>query len=105
MCQIIIELLYNLQMQILHTEKNCEKYYFLSAIRCIFFCEIAVIYSVTPDSGPSRMTVVIDTTFASPSSRRWQIRIYQYECSSLMLGESLTGFWVFKIVASVAFSA
>ena len=49
-----------------------------------------MIYSVTPDSGPSQLSVVIDTTSTTnTASRRWHMRIYQYECTSPVLGKIL----------------
>ena len=45
-----------------------------------------MIYSVTPDSGPSQLSIVIDTTTTTTASRRWNMRIYQYECTSPVLG-------------------
>ena len=48
--------------------------------------KFSVIYSVTPDSGPSQLSIVIDTTTTTTASRRWNMRIYQYECTSPVLG-------------------
>ena len=61
--------------------------------KCLFEKEVialvdffSVIYSVTPDSGPSQISVVIDTTSTNAVSRAWNIRIHQYECTSPSLG-------------------
>ena len=48
----------------------------------------SVIYSVTPNSGPSQISIIIDTTTTSTSSRRWLMRIYQYECTSPVRGKT-----------------
>ena len=52
---------------------------------CIF---IPVIYSVTSDSGPSQISVVLDTTSNEVVTREWSMKIYQYECSSPNLAPS-----------------
>ena len=44
-----------------------------------------IIYSVTPNSGPSQLSIVMDTTTTTTSSRTWQMRIYQHECRSQVL--------------------
>ena len=53
-----------------------------------------MIYSVTPDSGPSQLSIVIDTTKITTASRRWNMRIYQYECTSPVLGMYLLAFFI-----------
>ena len=47
---------------------------------------LTVIYSVTPDSGPSQLSVVTDTTTTVSNARTWNMKVYQYECSSTVLG-------------------
>ena len=49
-----------------------------------------VIYSVTPDSGPSQISVVMDTssTNLTNTARRWNMKIHQYECASPTLAPS-----------------
>ena len=47
---------------------------------------LIVIYSVTPDSGPSQLSVVTDTTTTVSNARTWNMKVYQYECSSTVLG-------------------
>jgi hypothetical protein len=52
-----------------------------------------LVYSVTPDSGPSQLSVVLSlsATESSPaatggnSAGLWKIRVYQYECGSPVL--------------------
>ena len=49
-----------------------------------------VIYSVTPNSGPTMLSVVLDTTAtAILSERSWSVRVMQFECDSLSVGEFL----------------
>ena len=57
------------------------------ALLSIFFF-IQVIYSVTSDSGPSQISVVLDTTATEAVTREWSMKIYQYECSSPNLAPS-----------------
>ena len=52
------------------------------------FSFILVIYSVTSDSGPSQISVVLDTTSNEVVTREWSMKIYQYECSSPNLAPS-----------------
>lgn len=47
-----------------------------------------IIYSVTSDSGPSQISVVLDTTATEVVTREWSMKIYQYECSSPNLAPS-----------------
>lgn len=47
----------------------------------------SVIYSVTPDSGPSQISIVTDTTSTNVTTRQWRMRIHQYECGSPNLGK------------------
>eukprot|EP00093_Oithona_nana_P004803 04803.XXX_226673_223125_1 [CDS] Oithona nana genome sequencing. len=47
-----------------------------------------VIYSVTPDSGPSQISIVTDTTSTNVTTRQWRMRIHQYECGSPNLAPS-----------------
>ena len=62
----------------------------------------SVIYSVTPDSGPSQLSIVIDTTTTTTASRRWDMRIYQYECTSPVLGIYRYYFFLFcKIIQKI----
>ena len=56
----------------------------------------SVIYSVTPDSGPSQLSIVIDTTTTTTASRRWDMRIYQYECTSPVLGIKVLFFFILQ---------
>ena len=44
-----------------------------------------IIYSVTPNSGPSQLSIVMDTTTTTTSSRTWNMRIYQHDCKSQVL--------------------
>ena len=45
-----------------------------------------LIYSVTPDSGPSQLSVILSVSSTQSSNARlWNIRIYQYECTSPVL--------------------
>ena len=48
-----------------------------------------VIYSVTPDSGPSQLSIILSVSTVSmtqtSNARLWNIRIYQYECTSPVL--------------------
>ncbi len=46
-----------------------------------------MVYSITSDSGPTQLSMVLDTTVASSATRQWQIRVLQYECSSRNLGK------------------
>ena len=55
-------------------------------ILCSYF--FLVYYSVTPDSGPSQLSIVLDTTVTEPFTREWHMKIYQYECSSPNLAPS-----------------
>ena len=65
--------------------------------------KFSVIYSVTPDSGPSQLSIVIDTTTTTTASRRWNMRIYQYECTSPVLGMYvLLKFFKEEILISIA---
>jgi hypothetical protein len=43
---------------------------------------------VTSDSGPSQISVVLDTTATEVVTREWSIKIFQYECSSPNLAPS-----------------
>ncbi len=45
-----------------------------------------VIYSITSNSGPTQLSVVLDTTVTATATRQWNIRVLQYECSSRNLG-------------------
>ncbi len=48
-----------------------------------FFTLFSVIYSVTPDSGPSQITIGMDLTSNNAiGTRIWRMKIYQYECTS-----------------------
>ncbi len=52
----------------------------------VFF--FPVIYSVTPNSGPTMLSVVLDTTAtAILSERQWSVRVMQFECDSMSVGE------------------
>lgn len=42
---------------------------------------------MTPDSGPSQLSVVVDTTSTNVTTRQWRMRIHQYECGSPNLGK------------------
>ena len=45
-----------------------------------------VIYSVTPDSGPSQLSVILSVqSTQSSNARLWNMRVYQYECTSPVL--------------------
>ena len=45
-----------------------------------------LVYSVTPDSGPSQLSVILSVSSTTSSNARlWKIRIYQYECTSPVL--------------------
>ena len=46
-----------------------------------------MIYPVTQSSGPSKISVVLDTTLNN-RTRDWRMKIYQYECSSPNLAPS-----------------
>jgi len=41
-----------------------------------------LIYSITSDSGPSQLSMILDTTVTVAASRMWNIRVTQYSCSS-----------------------
>ena len=41
-----------------------------------------VIYSITPDSGPSQITVIVDTSNTNATNRSWILKIWQYNCQS-----------------------
>ena len=43
---------------------------------------------MTSDSGPSQISVVLDTTATEVVTREWSMKIYQYECSSPNLAPS-----------------
>ena len=43
---------------------------------------------MTSDSGPSQISVVLDTTATEAVTREWSMKIYQYECSSPDLAPS-----------------
>ena len=43
---------------------------------------------MTSDSGPSQISVVLDTTATEAVTREWSMKIYQYECSSPNLAPS-----------------
>ena len=48
-----------------------------------------IIYSVTPDSGPSQLSIILSVSTVNmavnSNARLWNIRIYQYECVSPVL--------------------
>ena len=45
-----------------------------------------LIYSVTPDSGPSQLSVILSVqSTQSSNARLWNMRVYQYECTSPVL--------------------
>jgi hypothetical protein len=67
--------------------QHCEKFRNVSRTQIAFQC-FSVLYSITSDSGPSTISMVMDTTVTSAATRQWNIRIYQFECSSRNLGES-----------------
>lgn len=50
---------------------------------------LLVIYSVTPDSGPSQLSVVTDITATNVATRQWNMKIHQYECGSPNLGTKM----------------
>ncbi len=56
----------------------------------LVFFSPPVIYSVTPNSGPTMLSVVLDTTAtAILSERSWSVRVMQFECDSMSVGEFL----------------
>ena len=58
-------------------------------MRFYFPLSFLVIYSVAPDSGPTQLSVVLDTTATEVvASRQWHMKVYQYECSSPNLAPS-----------------
>ena len=67
-------------------EKCLSMHFSTIFIKSFFF--IPVIYSVTSDSGPSQISVVLDTTATEAVTREWSMKIYQYECSSPNLAPS-----------------
>jgi len=46
-----------------------------------------VVYTIEPNSGPTQLSVVTDTTVTSTSTRTFRIRILQLECTHPYLGE------------------
>ena len=54
----------------------------------MWFYIFLVYYTVTPDSGPSQLSVVLDTTATDVLTREWHMKIYQYECTSPNLAPS-----------------
>ncbi len=44
-----------------------------------------LVYSITHNSGPTQLSMVMDTTQTTSSTRQWTLRVYQFECSSRML--------------------
>lgn len=54
-----------------------------------------LIYSVTPDSGPSQLSIILSvstvTMAQSSNARLWNIRIYQAGTSLILLNITLSG--------------
>ncbi len=51
---------------------------------------LSVVYSITSQSGPTQLSVIMDTAVSVTATRAWKIRIYQIGCGSDSLGQAHT---------------